>query len=71
MESGNEHPREAATPTGARKQGNFECDSSNSADLVQEHARTLATNMTDFFRLLAEWDSAHRQKREGEPKDAR
>ncbi len=64
MESGNEHPREAATSTGARKQGNFEQYSSNSADLAQEHARTLATNMTDFFRLLAEWDSAHRQKRE-------
>ncbi len=39
--------------------------------LTEGDARTLATNMTDFFRLLAEWDSAHRQEREQEPKDAR
>ncbi len=54
MKSKNENPREAATSTGARKQGNFEQHSSNSADPAQEHA---STHLSDAHCQMLRTDS--------------
>lgn len=38
--------------------------------LLEEDVRTISTNVTDFFRLLAEWDSEDQQKKKEEVNNA-
>jgi hypothetical protein len=37
--------------------------------LTEEDAREMATNVSGFFRLLAEWDREVRRRRERPPTD--
>jgi hypothetical protein len=41
--------------------------SRTSRQITEEDAREMAVNVSGFFRLLAEWDSANRLEREQPP----